>query len=565
MKILQNHKLLVITLILACYVFGTASYGEELSESAKELCKKAAEGNSVLFKATRAEFYDGKNTWTIFGASQSESDSSTKPDKWSVGNAPYQILIVNEAISDTRILPFLDPVPNTNQDTSVRLNAWRGEIEPASLILRSGDQPLSKVQVEASDLSAVGGKDLIGRENVDVRVVKCWYQAGVHLQRRTGDKKRLMPELLLYDADLVRVDYKNHVNLVRDIANLRDAEVLRPFDVPVRTNQQLWITFHVPRNSTPGIYNGTIRIRFIVGNSEMSAIVPVVLNVERMEIPDSLIPFSLFYLARFDPTSRGLNARAKTEKQLEAELRDMRAHGLTNIAVDYEYRKTSTGEPDFSMMIPVLKAMRQAGFDTTRFLFVDWKVGGAHDSQEYSRKMLELKRVANSFKFTEIFVYNKDENEFSDLVSNRATFEITHDLGLKNFVACSLDTAIRMEGLLDVAILHRGSAIKSKFCYGDSDPSCIQISPWAYNGPQAGTETPGRFRKTYGLDLVKDGYRGVCNYAYQSGDCWDDWAEVNWRPHVMAYPTFDTPIPTLQWEGFRKGIDDIRKSSIVKH
>jgi len=54
-------------------------------------------------------------------------------------------------------------------------------------------------------------------------LVKCWYQANLNLNRKSTDKKRLTPELLLHDADLVRVDYAHQVNLIRDVTNLQDA------------------------------------------------------------------------------------------------------------------------------------------------------------------------------------------------------------------------------------------------------------------------------------------------------------------------------------------------------
>ncbi|EKD46959.1 MAG: hypothetical protein ACD_66C00277G0001, partial [uncultured bacterium] len=89
-----------------------------------------------------------------------------------------------------------------------------------------------------------------------------------------------------------------------------------------------------------------------------------------------------------------------------------------------------------------------------------------------------------------------------------------------------------------------------------------EIIPWAYNNPQAGIEKPGTYKMIYGKSLIIDGFKGVCNYAYQSGECWNDWANETWRPHVMAYPTQETPIPTLQWEALREGIDALRYSIV---
>ena len=54
------------------------------------------------------------------------------------------------------------------------------------------------------------------------------------------------------------------------------------------------------------------------------------------------------------------------------------------------------------------------------------------------------------------------------------------------------------------------------------------------------------------------GLTGACTYAYQSDDPWNDFNNNQLRPHTMAYPTLSEPIPTLQWEGWREGVHDLR-------
>lgn len=561
--ILMNSGIKLIIIFVAMILL--TSFNVAISQpsipgtAAKELCEKIAKGRQLQFKGTRGEFFDGKNSWTIFGASQPDTESVPRSANWSVGSAPYQILTVGEPISDTRILPYSDPVPNTRNNGSIKINAWRGEYEPASFVLRSGDHPIRSIRIDIKGFRNSRDNGYIDPKNIDIRLVKCWYQACLDVRRKSSDKKRLTPELLLHDNDLVRVDHENKVNLVRNMANLQDADRLLAFDIPARTNQQLWITAQIPANSNPGSYKGTIELHFSVGEHKINETVPITLEVDQKLIPESPIEYALYYLARFDPLSKGIGTRGKNLKQMEAELRDMRAHGLTNVAVDYEYRKSPNGQPNYSRLTPVLESMRSAGFDTKRLLFVDWGVGGSRESTEYTNKLSELKSTAGQHGFSEIYVYNNDERDSTELLKNRKTFEIAHQLGMKNFVACSLRTAMAMKGLLDIAILPRSTTVKSNM----TSSSVTGFIPWAYNDPQAGMETPATYRKVYGLPLLQDGYHGACNYAYQSGDCWDDWGDHKWRPHVMAYPTMTAPIPTVQWEGFREAIDDVRKSRTI--
>ena len=48
----------------------------------------------------------------------------------------------------------------------------------------------------------------------------------------------------------------------------------------------------------------------------------------------------------------------------------------------------------------------------------------------------------------------------------------------------------------------------------------------------------------------------------EGSNVWDDFDYVNFktgfRDMVAAYPTMNSPIDTIQWEGFREAIDDIR-------
>jgi hypothetical protein len=50
------------------------------------------------------------------------------------------------------------------------------------------------------------------------------------------------------------------------------------------------------------------------------------------------------------------------------------------------------------------------------------------------------------------------------------------------------------------------------------------------------------------------------DYAYQHGfgHVWNDFDDPTYRDHVFAYPTFHGVIGTIQWEGFREGVDDVR-------
>jgi hypothetical protein len=74
-------------------------------------------------------------------------------------------------------------------------------------------------------------------------------------------------------------------------------------------------------------------------------------------------------------------------------------------------------------------------------------------------------------------------------------------------------------------------------------------------------ENPEIYRKNFGFTLWNDGYDGAMDYAYQDTcgqSIWNDFDDINYRDHVFAYPTSNGVIDTIQWEGWREGVDDTR-------
>ena len=138
--------------------------------------------------------------------------------------------------------------------------------------------------VACPDLRSAAGA--IGAGAIDVKLVKCWYQDGAGWTpggAQTIEGKVLVPELLVNDDDLVRVDLEKERNLLR-VADpetgrgryedategnealtralvIRDAPALLPVDIPAGQVRQFWVTVHVPADAGAGTYEGEIRVR----------------------------------------------------------------------------------------------------------------------------------------------------------------------------------------------------------------------------------------------------------------------------------------------------------------
>ena len=122
---------------------------------------------------------------------------------------PQITIYVVPPITDEKILPDSSISPSYVSD-EISVVACPGEYEPASFVIQAHED-ITSLEVEATELTGEGGS--ITSDNVDIRVVKCWYQGGHDLG--VGCYGRfLTPELLVKDDTLVRVENEhNHLKL----------------------------------------------------------------------------------------------------------------------------------------------------------------------------------------------------------------------------------------------------------------------------------------------------------------------------------------------------------------
>ena len=84
-----------------------------------------------------------------------------------------------------------------------RAAAAKGEFEPFSFIAHPYEN-IEKFEMKASDFKSEDGA-AIPASALDMKVVKCWYQANWNSYFNSGNQI-LVPDLLLSDETLVKVD-----------------------------------------------------------------------------------------------------------------------------------------------------------------------------------------------------------------------------------------------------------------------------------------------------------------------------------------------------------------------
>lgn len=490
------------------------------------------------------------------------------------------------AMSSVQRLPDAIPVDGVERG-EVRLIAARGEYEPASFVVRS-DTDLGKVQFTVGQLVSEEG-EVFPADALDLRVVKVWYQNGNGWYSYFADTEfKLCPELLLHDEDLIRVDcgkkanyaritgkdgktsewwlnpprllngrYYDHTVETTAFPSMRpgfaDAKTLQPVALDKDVSKQFILTAHVIPGMAAGTYRGTI--------TAGSISIPVAVKVLDFDLPRPMAythPEMDFRICSYDYIwSREILALNGGDeelmwKQFEAILADLAAHGQ-----DMKWIRTNTAAPESERTISMMK---KVGMRTDTF------VGGVDfvwNERDYQASFERAERVRAYYDRTyghhDLYGGYGDEPGAKFFTGNRPIFDAYQAAGLKFILASR-------EHIIDLAGYRWNWHNASK---NPTDPSVPSIwnemgsdtyVAW-YADQHVGAEDPEFNRRQNGLAAYLSGYSALCNYAHHLGPYNDD--TETYKPMVFVYGSADGVLDTMQWEGFREGVDDIRYATLM--
>jgi hypothetical protein len=455
---------------------------------------------------------------------------------------PYLVWII-EPISNEKVLPNEFPVPGI-VGTELSISTCPGEYEPASFAIY-GFKALREITVECSE--ATSGEFTLPSAQIDIHIVKCWWQAGVGVA--DVQHPTLTPELLLKDADFVRVEDETKRNMLRDAKAPVDARELQPVFIAARETQQFWVTVHVPEGTSPGTY--TSQITLSVQNAP-EMILPFTVEVLPFTLERPALRYSIYYRGRLaEDLKRSIGSKWKSPKQYLAEMRNLKDHGITHPTCHQDF-------DNLQLLDRAIELRKQAGIAVDPFYTLGLQTRG-YTSPEDLETLKERVRSGlahvRRHGIKELYIYGIDEASGEVLKSERASFKAAHEAGVKVFAACASGAFELVGDVLDLAVFNgRLNPSEAKKWHS------LEHSIFSYANPQVGVEEPETYRRNYGLALWKAGYDGAMNYAYQHnfGDIYVDDDHETFRDHVFAYPTVDGVIDTIQWEGFREGVDDVR-------
>jgi hypothetical protein len=477
-----------------------------------------------------------------------------------------------EPITSVRILPSTT-VPAT-PGNSISISACHDEFEAASFVM-TATKDLSELTLHVPTLSSSQG-NTIPASAIDVRIVKVWYQAAAADIWLDHLEYILAPELLLKDDSLVKVDYGAKTNQLKSTVNgaeqyinisdpsavfppnaqVFDAASLQPFSLKANENKQIWITVHVPSATPAADYSGNITL---TSASETPVRMKFTVTVLPFDLAPAPVEYSIYYRGMVYGTPRpssapegGVSSEWKTHDQYSLELQDMKDHG-----VPYP---TLYQEADYELDAALL-LRSQGGLPKDHIYALNGiRAYGTSDPTAMAslvQRFQTEQTAVQSHGFGKLFVYATDEASGGALTAERQCMTALKNAGAGIFIAGNSGAGALVGDIVDIGVIS-----------GALNPS--QSTQWHGNGhkvfsyanPQVGIENPEIYRNHYGVALWNAGYDGAMDYAYQHGygDIWNDYDTVNdhYRDHVFAYPTTNGVIDTVQWEGWREGVDDTR-------
>ena len=494
------------------------------------------------------------------------------------------------AMSNVKRMPDVRPV-DAFEDGVVRIVVARDEFEPGSFVLKA-NRDLGKVPLTLTPLKTDRGQ-VFPAEDLDLKVIKVWYQNRNGWYSYFGDTGfALCPELLLNDEDLIRVDTEKEANYARLTekdgrvherwinpprqmnrryynhhretytfqpmkADFRDAKTLQPVNLPKDGYRQFFLTVHAAKDAVPGIYRGGIGLETRDGRRERVGAIPVEIEVLPFELPaprSYLEPTKDFFVSSYNYLRLGHIMEENggdlelAKRQLEAILRDQVKHG----------QNMHWGLGDNADFDTIFGAMKKAGMRTdvisaggvaARRLTPDELAAHA----KRLRKFYDEKAPG-----AKVFLGFGDEPGQKWLMESRPVFDAYRREGF-SFVIAGTDNVFHKAGYIyDWLNANTDPADGAKPALWNTIGAAHVA--W-YSTMHVGPENPAFNRRQNGMAAYLSNYSALCNYAHHLGPYNDD--STTYKPMVFAYGVYDGVLDTLQWEGFREGIDDIRYATLL--
>jgi hypothetical protein len=455
----------------------------------------------------------------------------------------------------------------------LQVSVLRGEYEPAALNVLAFEE-LTELQISLGDLRS--GTDVLSKENCDISIVKNWYQSGI--DNLSSSKPVIVPELLLKDYSILEMDKekeRNRLNFDEKIGP-EVSDTLRAMSVPAFENRQFWLLFHIPENQKAGEYRGVCTVT----NKGVKLFdIPVQVKVLPLSLEATAATFSMY-----NHTRHTMGKNPKRDTFYEEMLAMCQRYGMNSLFLQEGGSVQRQGEIVTAEVSPMRKGLelrKKYGLTAhTPIMGLHWfPNNGRMDSiwkmepsdirddkneivQEFLAVCREAKKIAADIGI-DVSIYTYDEPGYDPtgkaIEKCRAQDERVHEAGLKCSAAITRDAFLKLPAdNLDLPVLSgEGLAIGERKAKDARVPLA-----WHYYHP---LENPIHDRLLTGLVTWYNRYQGACPYALAALGGWDDWKDYGaYRPERYIYDGANKPVPTLQFESYREGVDDYKLLEMIE-
>ena len=483
------------------------------------------------------------------------------------------------ALSNVQYLPDQYPVDGTAL-CPLDIVMCRGEFEPGSLLIYSA-KDMDKIQLTVTDLKSKEGK-VIPKADVDLKVIKVWYQNGNAWYNYFGDfSHKLVPELLLNDENMILVDRVKQENYLRvsydsgtkyfwcsapeqidpGFAQHRepvyDAKTLQPVKLIAGEFKQFFVTVKTTEKTAPGLYEGNISLGGKMNVPVRVRVLPIVLPDPKTYYNTDYDFYTMLYCVPGSGQYYGTNGndQALSDKVALARFQNQSDHN-----VKYPlYLGLWRGWEGYENVKNGIALAKKAGMKLDPF----FEAFGCHATSSVEA-FLQQKRNAGiakkAFKgllgHTNLWPAGGEEPGYGRIVGARKNWKMVHDMDMH--VMCNGGDRRNFSGYNDEFRVGGGFAQLKEADFMHR----IKGRIGNYAGPHTGPENPDYMRRQHGLGLYKKDYDMMYNYGYHEGG-WNDFHTNTYRNMNLVQYVRDGVIDTLAWEGIREGIDDIRYATCM--
>lgn|GEM_PF-4800282 len=330
-------------------------------------------------------------------------------------------------------------------------------------------------------------------------------------------------------------------------------------DIAAETCKQFWVSVRIPRNQAPGLYKG--RLVFSATGVQPTPI-PVTVQVLNLPLKTAFLQYGIDLRSLISPGESVPGAVTVTAEELEAQLENIRDHGVRLVTL-YE----TGGDLQTGVALYKKLALSLAG---------PIVVGGASDSTGVSeaeglRTAVGLDRGFELYYRAPSALVSSGLGTFQSAVAsvNRKALVVA-EVESKSMYR-SLSEAIGDTRGERLAPLYPVSSDYAQELLQTGKRTTFNRDYWTWNIP---AQSMVMNRLLAGFIVYKTGpgfygaFPGPYQYVPSGVDPYiafsDDAMTATELPQMTVFPVKGGVLDTLQWEAVREGIDDIRYIGVLK-